>query len=430
VPQRVDATLQLKYTIPIEDTLFVYIRADSADAWEYRQDRGELLAPVRLPNGTLLVEGFAAREGVLEYRRADGSVRRELVTTEVLRASLGTLGRAPVTLEHPHADRYPDGVTPQNVRDLGVGDTDGTVSLEAGGFVRVQLAVRRDDAIEAVQAGKRELSPGYGVKLGPGGVHPVYGRYDAEQLERVYNHLAIVDRARGGAEVRLRADSAVATTVIRLDAPAVPASTPSGASRPQESRVNPKFLRLLTLLGVTSRVDSDDGAIEAACAMLDQRKDAADRSATEHKAAIDKLTAERDTEKTRADTAEARVRELEQAEVTRADAAARTELEATAKALGLKPEQHADSKALRRAIATAHLGAEVKADASDDYIRALCDLAKGRVDGGDRDDGLDAGRRAWEPPPARRDDDNRGGGGVRKDSRQRYLEAIGVGGVR
>lgn len=405
------------------------MRTDSADTWEHRVDRGELLAPVELPNGTLLVEGYAAREGILEYRRADGSIRRELVTTEVLRNSLGTLGRAPVTLEHPHADRYPDGVTPQNVRDLGVGDTDGTVQLEAGGFVKVQLAVRRDDAIEAVRAGKQELSPGYAVKLGPGGTHPVYGRYDAEQLARTYNHLAIVDRARGGAEVRLRADSAVATTVIRSDAPPVPASTHSGAGRPQESRVNPKFLRLLTLLGVTSRVDSDDGAIEAACAALDQRKDAADRAATEHKAALDAMTAQLDAMTARADKAEANLQAMRDADAARADAAARAELEVTAKAMGLKPEQHADTKALRRAVAAAHLGTEIKADASDDYVRALCDLAKARADGGSRSNGREAGRDAWQPA-RRSDDDNHGGGVVRKDSRQRYLDALGLGGAR
>jgi hypothetical protein len=75
----------------------------TSQGWEHRIDRGELLAVHERADGTLLVDGWAAREGVLEYRTADG-IRRELVTDAVLRRAAPGLARAPVTLEHPDPD--------------------------------------------------------------------------------------------------------------------------------------------------------------------------------------------------------------------------------------------------------------------------------------------------------------------------------------
>lgn len=360
--------------------------------WHERVDRGALLAARRRPDGTLLLEGYAAREGVLEYRNADGTIRRELVPAATLAASASGLARLPVTLEHPRGD-----VTPDNVAKLGVGDTDGEVRVEDGGYTRVRMAVRRRDAIDAIGAGKRELSPGYKVRLDESpGVHPEHGRYDAVQVERTYNHLAIVDSARGGRTIAVRADAAVATTVI---------DNPSGARSPIEATVNPRFLRLLALLGLTSRVDSDDAAIDAASDALQARKDSAERADTEREAklateraaaatALATATARGDTEKARADRAEADLATMKAAEAKRVDAATRLELEAVAGTLGIADAKaHADTKALKRAIAGKHLGSEVKADAEDAYIDALVDLA--RKDGAARSDGRKAGREAW-----------------------------------
>jgi hypothetical protein len=358
-------------------------RTDADDGWSYRVDRGALLRPVVRSDGTLLVEGFAAREGVLEYRQGDGKIRRELVTSDVLAESAAGLARAPVTLEHPRED-----VGPDNVGKLGVGDTDGEVAVLDGGFVRVRIAVRRRDAIDAVKGGKHELSPGYRVRVdNTPGVHPVHGRYDARQVARSYNHLAIVDVARGGPDVRLRADSAdaVSTTTIEQR------SDHSGA-RPQGALMKPIVAALVAALGLTQRYDSDDTALEAALSETRRRKDADN----EFQRKLDSANAERDAQKTRADAAEAKVAALEQAERARTDAAERAELDGLAKALGVTGT-HADAASLRRAIAAKHLG-ELKADASDDYVRAVVDLAK--VDQAKRGDGREAGRRAWEGPPA------------------------------
>src|SRR5690554_1957604 len=179
-----------------------------------RYDRGALKSAVRTDEGYMLAEGYAARPGILEYPQPDGSIRRELVPEDELHRadSLETLARKPVTLEHPEesgGERV--FVSPENVDKFGVGDVSEEVAVERlNGFVKIRMAVRRKDAIDAVDAGIGELSSGYTVDLDTTpGTHPVYGRYDAIQKNRKYNHVAIVRMGRAGAGVRMRADSAI-----------------------------------------------------------------------------------------------------------------------------------------------------------------------------------------------------------------------------
>jgi hypothetical protein len=383
----------------------VTYRADSAAAWEQRYDRGELLPAQDGPAGTLLVEGFAAREGVLTYRDANGGLRRELVPAETLAASAGGLARAPVTLEHPSED-----VSPDNVGQLGVGDTDGEVSVEKGGFVRVRLAVRRRDAVDAIRRGKQELSPGYRVRVEmTAGTHPVYGAYDGIQVEREYNHLAIVDAARGGHEVRLRADAAYSTETITgatTTAAWRAASGPTSHPKPQGGLLKPLVAQLVALMGLPGRYDSDEAALEAATNEIQKQKSAEDEEQTQ----IETLTAERDAAMARAMAAEGELEKMKAAETARGDAADRAVLETTAKAHGIDPAKHATTGALRVAIASKFLGREVRADEGDVYLRQI---AKAASDLAPRTDGRSSGRDAWGPtdpapriPEPRQDNDD------------------------
>lgn len=230
-----------------------------------RCDRGELLRAHRTTEGYLLIEGRAARPGVLTYRNADGSTTRELVLPEELHRtdSLATLARKPVTVEHPSVP-----VGPDNVRELGVGDVDGEVAVEEeGGFVRVKLVVSRRDGIDAIDSdGIRELSPGYDCRIdATPGTHPTYGAYDQIQRDRRYNHLALTERARGGPEIRFRVDGAS----VQVD------------PFPIEDRpMHPKLLLLLAqLVGATNvkrRTDAgrtdevDEATIDAAIAKANE----------------------------------------------------------------------------------------------------------------------------------------------------------------
>lgn len=182
----------------------------------YRQDRGghgALRSPVTTPQGFLRAQGHAARTGIYEYRRADGSIQRELRPREEVMHpdSLASYASAPVTLEHP-ADEE---VNAENVRRHEVGHVEGPARAD-GDAVTTDTLIKDAKAIKAVKAGKQELSPGYKIRLDEtSGFAPEYaypgnptGRYDAVQRDIRVNHLAIVDRARGGSAMRLRMDAA------------------------------------------------------------------------------------------------------------------------------------------------------------------------------------------------------------------------------
>lgn len=224
---------------------------------EWRQDRGSLLTPRIREDGVMLVEGYAARPGVLEYKNADGTVTRELVTMETLRDSAAGLARAPLTLEHPPSD-----ITPDNVQEYGVGDVDGEVVIQDDGYCRVKMAIRRRDAQSDVRNKVRcELSPGYHAEIDKTpGTHPEFGPYDAIQTARKYNHLAIVQDARGGNSIRIRTDSKDAAYSEHLIGPPPIAQTP----HPTGARMNASVQRICRAMGVNpTRYDSDEAALDA-----------------------------------------------------------------------------------------------------------------------------------------------------------------------
>lgn len=219
---------------------------------EQRYDRAALLSPVWVGD-TLFVECFATRPGIYEYKNADGTITRELIRPEMLERTGAGLARLPVTLEHPKQD-----VDNINWSELGVGDVDGEVIQEPNGYQRLKLAVRRKDAQDDIMSHKRrEVSPGYQARIDKTpGTHPEYGEYDAEQVGRVYNHLAIVRDARGGSRITIRTDSDSATMVdlIRGDA---------AQPREEAMAIDGRLLARLHLMGVdVRRVDSNERAVE------------------------------------------------------------------------------------------------------------------------------------------------------------------------
>jgi hypothetical protein len=276
-------------------------RCDSADdGMVQRYDRAELRPLHRTTEGYLFCEGDIAKPGILEYRQPDGSVIRELIAADQLHRadSLGTMARKPVTLEHPDED-----VTPANVGALGVGDVDGEIEVVEGGYVRIRMCIRRQDAIDAIMAGKRELSPGYRCRIDPTpGVHPEFGPYDQAQVGRVYNHHAICDKARGGATIHLRADSADAVAVTSLP--------------PGKPHMNALLVALLTKLNVKhldSEAAATDPALQALQALMEKAGTADTLKAENEKLTADvaKLTADMAPMKEKADKYDASMAKAE-----------------------------------------------------------------------------------------------------------------------
>lgn len=171
----------------------------------FRYDFAQLKA-TRTDEGYIADMPVVGRVGVLTYRNADGTVRRELrLPEDVFSAdSLSSFAGKPVTDDHPS-----EPVTSRNAKKYMVGTMTGP-GLQDGDTVRVPMIIHDGDTIEKVdKGGKRELSLGYKVYLDETpGTHPEYGEYDAIQRNIRINHLALVGRARAGSIARLNLDRA------------------------------------------------------------------------------------------------------------------------------------------------------------------------------------------------------------------------------
>lgn len=158
--------------------------------------------------GFLRVPGKAARTGIQEYLaselglkdRAPNDIIRvyrpaeEVFNDESLQSYLGS----DVTNNHPST--LVDASTYRNT-SVGVVTSAGR---QDGDFVTVDMIIKDKDAIKAVESGKCELSAGYtAVYDDTPGTTPEGEPYDFRQTQIKINHVAIVDRARAGANARI-----------------------------------------------------------------------------------------------------------------------------------------------------------------------------------------------------------------------------------
>lgn len=109
--------------------------------------------------------------------------------------SMATFAHKLVTLGHPSG--------PAEFDTHGVGWIGDEVARD-GDFIRVPMVVAHKKAIGAVKDGTRELSVGYlsNIEFTPGKT-PSGEAYDAKMTNIVVDHVAIVDQARGGPELRI-----------------------------------------------------------------------------------------------------------------------------------------------------------------------------------------------------------------------------------
>lgn len=157
-------------------------------------------------------EGFmqavvrCARTGCQVYRARDiGLEGDDLISVYrpedavFARASLSSYARKPITVGHPQQD-----VTADNAKDLAVGWIDPEIARD-GEYVRVPIQISDAAAIRAVELGTREISMGYTTPIEyRDGVAPDGTPYQAVQTGPIQiNHLALVDRARGGSSLRI-----------------------------------------------------------------------------------------------------------------------------------------------------------------------------------------------------------------------------------
>ena len=335
-----------------------------------RFDRGELAKPVKQPNGWLRVDGYLTRTGVFHYLQPDGTVRRELrPPDEVFKAdSLATFAMVPVTDAHP-----PEMLTAENTKEYSRGAVSDKVQPD-GDKVRASLMVTDAELIAKME--KRdavEVSCGYLCDLEDSPGEWQGQKYDAVQRNIRGNHVAIVERGRAGAEVRVRMDGS-ATLVDHT----FRAGNPPGIDlvTPRQDRGTAPMNKIRI-----DGVDYDPSTEAFAQALAKQQEAQAakmaelSKAASEAVAKADKAEARADAAAEQLKKAEAELKELP--EKIRADMAARAELDARARAvLGKEVKLDGLSPMDVRKTVLAKLMPEFNpAGRSDAYVEARFDAA-------------------------------------------------------
>jgi len=164
----------------------------------------------RTADDYLVGDVLCARTGCQTYRASeiglvgDGPVTVYRPESAVFdRASLATFAGKPVTLGHPA-----DPVNSDNWKTHAVGDIGEEIARD-GETVRVSIKLMDAAAIKPVEGGTRQISMGYTTPMVmQDGVAPDGTKYQAVQTGPiVINHMAIVDRARGGDKLRIDHDA-------------------------------------------------------------------------------------------------------------------------------------------------------------------------------------------------------------------------------
>lgn len=169
--------------------------------------RGKLDKVARTTLGGARVPATLTRTGVLKYRKADGTIRRELrLPEEVFHAdSLETLRGAPITVGHPYSiGGLLDAGT---YRAFTVGHTE-DVRQDGKSLVAGSLCVQDGKTADAIDCGDLcETSPGYQCRMdmtsGVWNGEP----YDAIQRGIRYNHIALLPANQSRADIGLRLDA-------------------------------------------------------------------------------------------------------------------------------------------------------------------------------------------------------------------------------
>lgn len=334
----------------------------------------------RTAEGFLKGRAIVTCAGVFTYRRADGSIQRELRLPEEVFAfdTLESLKLKPVTLNHPL-----ELVTSQNADELQVGSLgdnpsrttqeldwngkpNGWKEMTDGLNCAIDMIITKEEAINEVINGKQGLSMGYTCDLEETAGTWCGVEYDCIQRNIRYNHCAIVDVGRAGdnAKIDLRMDSADAVLedilLVKTD----------GGTK----------MKKIKLDGI--EYEAEETVIKA----LNSEKTRADNAESElnklkedSKNEISVLTADRDTQKERADKAEEELKTLKENSMdkTKLDEAvkAKMELLKNAEMAGVEVKGDESDIDLKKAIIT-KVFPKANLDGKDDvYIQARYDGA-------------------------------------------------------
>lgn len=317
-------------------------------------------AATRTAEGFIRDTPIVGRTGILLYRNADGTERREYrPPEEAFKAdSLASLMGKPITIGHKAF------VTAGNAAQVAPVGSVLSAGRQDGNNIVADIVVYNLDT------DSRELSCGYTLTLDETpGTTPDGQRYDAVQRNIVYNHLAIVPQGRAG--------------VARLNM--------DGSQVIDDEQKEEQKMAEMTKIRLDSGIEYDC-APEVKVAIEKMRKDSADmkKEADTLQAKYDALEAELAKEK------EGRKADAEAAKAN-FDAAvkARVELLDVAEAHKVANADSMTDTEIKTAVIKAVRGDAINLDGkSADYIEAAYDMAKADVK--QHEDGMAEQRKATQ----------------------------------
>jgi uncharacterized protein len=325
-------------------------------------DSAEITGARKTTDGYLVASVLCARTGCQDYLGTELGLEDSRVVPVYRpknvvfdRASMESYVGKPVTIDHPS-----EPVTAQNWSDLAKGDILSVVP--EGEYIRADIKIMDAAAIEAIENGKREISMGYSTGLEiKDGIAPDGTKYGAIQTGPIkVNHLAIVDRARGGSNLR-----------IGDGAEHWGASPLTDAVQGKENHM-PELRKIMVDGLQVETTDAGAQAIDKLTGQLADSKKAITDAAVAHQAALDAKDAELAAK-------DAEIEKLKGSQISDADLDARIEARAslidTARKINpdLDPKGLSDS-AIRKAAVAAKLGDAGIAGKSDAYIEASFDI--------------------------------------------------------
>lgn len=400
-------------------------QAPGAGATIWRRDSfrltdADVARATRTPQGFLRIEGAViAREGVLEYSRADGGVWRELRDAAVMHRAdaLKRYNGAPLLhYDHPRdAAGNNVSVSPDLAHSF-IGSISGTPYASTARddqlgeipVTRADVVITSPRAIEAVQSGDtRQFSVGYRTDLDrtPGTWRGQ--SYDARQTTDVGDHLVLCRSARAGAVTAFRVDSAGVPVAGGPPAPSDPPQPPN----PKPPR--PK-MPTMNIGGVTVEVTAESVPLVQ---QLQQRADTAE-------ARVKELEANLKTKGDALTEAEGKVKTLEaEADQLKGDASRVHELAIERGEILKKAEPHlpkgfdvakATNADIKRAVVVKLHGDTFGNDTPDAVIDGVWKTIKADANGSSNDGATHPHGSPFNPPPL--DDPPSDNGGGRGDS--------------
>lgn len=308
---------------------------------------------------------FAADEIVPVYRPPEEVFDKAAVTSFI--------GK-PITNDHPAQP-----VTAQNWRDLAGGTVMGAKRevAEDGDYLGFDLAFMDAALIADVDAGKSELSNGYGAELViKDGITPEGEIYRAMQTNIRGNHVAVVDAGRAGQKCRI----GDAAPCITIDANSIKSllidertyqdrksdAKTDSVPQPKDDNPMPKVIMIDGLQVDVSNADVAEATIRTLQDKAQKAEDRAKKAETENAALLtdkQKLADEKaDLEKQLTDS-KPKPADLRAAAKSYADTLAKCQ------ALDMKPDEDDDEDEMKRKTVKAKMG-DIAANWTDDQIAA------------------------------------------------------------